>query len=514
MNALLEKIKVRCQIFNSIRNKLIIYISVVFLLVAGIVLLGNFNYSAFFEEYNTLYQEYNALNKFFSNLNEATEYIKSYCYSRHEADLKEYRRSIGATAANLEYLKATASNEAVAWDYSMLSNMLDTYRETVAEVLQQNRRSGNEDSLSGYERIIRINELINSTNVKYFNVIIREMNFSRNHLYAKWSWQKYATVTILIVIFVLGGFFSVLLLRSVTRPIGLLVKHVKRFMAGDYDAPDIKGGGAEIAILFNAFHQMATSLKFYFREMQEKAQLQQQLLERENENLRIHTLLRETELRALQSQMNPHFLFNTLSIINKMAYIEGAAQTSELLESTTELLRYNVSNSNKVSDLHAEIDSIRNYLYIQQKRCGDRIQFDLSVAPDLPNLKMPALIIQPLIENAVIHGVGDLVKGGRVKISARAAQRFVKVSIEDNGPGIDSEIVENMMSLDGAAAESGVADGNGAARSGIGIANVKRRLEMFFGGKGFLIMESSPGCGTVVTLNLPVNEGAEQAGDV
>jgi two-component system, sensor histidine kinase YesM len=501
MISMLGKLKNKSKLFNSIKNKLIIYVAVIFILVFGIVALGNFNYSAFFKEYNTLYKKYNSLNQFYSNLNQSTECIKSYFYSHSKRDFKKYRSYIVSTADNLKYLKATASNDDVAWEYRMLSNMFDTYKETVNSVMTENRNN-NEYSISGYNRIIRINELINSTNVKYFNVIIQEMNFSRNELYAKWLVQRNVTIVILMVLFILGSIFSVILLRSVTRPISQLVKNVKKFMVGDYDTPDIKGGGAEIETLAHAFNKMATGLRFYFREMQEKAQLQQQLLEQENENLRIHNLLRETELKALQGQMNPHFLFNTLSIINKMAYIEGAQKTSELLESTTELLRYNVYNSSKVSDVNSEIECIKNYLYIQQKRFGERIKFELFVGPELPNIKMPALIIQPMIENAVIHGVGDMVVGGMVKIIVKLEGNLLKISIEDNGPGIDSEIIENIMSVETPESKNGL---------GIGIINVKRRLEMFFGGRGLLIIESSPGCGTVVTINLPINECLEKA---
>lgn len=505
MSTIANKLKVRSKAFNSIKNKLIAYITIVFALVIGIVFLGNSNYSTFFSEYNRLYSEYNSLNKFFTSLNEATENIKSFCYSQNEEDYRKYQNSIRVTSKSLEDLKSTVSDEDTAWEYQKLSNMLETYMETVNKVTDQKGTGVEGYSLTGYERIININELINRLTVKYFNVVIQDMNSGRNGLYSKWLVQRNITMGILIAIFLLGGFFSVLLLRTVTRPINQLVRNVKMFMQGSYEAPDIKGGGAEIEILLDAFNRMATSLGFYVREIREKSRLQQQLLEKENENLRMRDLLRETELRALQAQMNPHFLFNTLSIISRMAYIEGARQTTELMESTTELLRYNVYKSNKVADLNSEMESVRNYLYIQQKRFGDRIRFELSVEPGLPNIKMPAMIVQPMIENAVIHGVGEMVGDGLVKIIVRKNGRFVRIDIEDNGQGIDSETIENIMASETQAGENGL---------GIGTINVKKRLEMFFGEKGLFHMESSPGCGTVITVNLPIEGRSEVADDV
>ncbi|QUH31814.1 sensor histidine kinase [Vallitalea guaymasensis] len=496
MNAIVHKLKSRLKIFDSIKNKLILYVTIVFILVIGSILLANINFKTFFGEYNSLYNKYNALNSFYSNINESTEHIKSYYYNKDKEDLDKYLVNISIASRKIKYLQSTSVDEDTRWEYKKLSNMLDTYKEKIDLAL--------EDSFSNnivhYETIVNINELINRTMIKYYNVIIDEMNASGETLQANWQTQRYTTSIIILIIIIFCIVFSILFIRGINKPIGQLVRGVKKILRGNYNIPKIKGGGEEIQILANAFNKMASSLGYYVREMQEKAKLQGRLLEQENDNLKMQHIIRETELRALQSQMNPHFLFNTLSIISKMAYIESAPKTCELMEATTELLRYNIDKSSKVSDLNSEIQCLKNYLYIQRKRFGERIKFELDCEKDLPNVKMPALIIQPIVENAIVHGVDNMVSDGLISINIFMVKDVICISVEDNGIGIDSEKIDSILSFEKDDEDS----------SGIGVINVKKRLEMFFGMKKVFNIESSSGCGTVVTINLPLTANSEE----
>nr|WP_275950534.1 sensor histidine kinase [Clostridium sp. MCC353] len=241
---------------------------------------------------------------------------------------------------------------------------------------------------------------------------------------------------------------------------------------------------------------MADEVQASIRHVQEKSQLENQLLEKENENLKVKELLIETELKVLQGQMNPHFLFNTLSLISKMAYLEGAEKTSELMETTTDLLRYSLDKSNSVSDLYSEIESVKNYIKIQEVRFGHRIKFELSVGNHIPKVIMPGMIIQPLIENAVIHGVKNMVSGAHVLVSVKRGGDKVYILVEDNGTGMDSSRLEAVQS--------------GVEEKSIGINNVRKRLELFFGIKPVLSIESAVQCGTAVTVELPVSNGMEE----
>jgi sensor histidine kinase YesM len=489
----------RLRVLNSLRSKLAAYMGVVLLLFVGIVLLANMNYLSFFNEYDKLYEKYNALNRFYKSVNKANDSVKAYFYSSGNEDYINYESYLEDAEKTIKYLQDTASDEDSRWEYKKLSKMLETYTETSQKAMLRNSQDS-ESSLSGYEKIMKINQLINNTIVSYFDVIILDMNSGREKLQFQWNTQKTVTVVILAGILFFCAGFSLLFMRSINRPISHLVKNVQKLSKGEYEIPRILGGSTELNILLDSFCNMASSLSFYVKELKDKSELQKQLLQQENDNLKMRNLVRETELKALQGQMNPHFLMNTLSIISKMAYIEGARQTTELMDATIDLFKYSLEKSSKVSDLKSELDIVKDYLFIQERRYGTRIAFNMKIMEDIPNIKMPALVIQPIIENSVIHGVGDMVEDGFVRVKCWVENNYVNINVEDNGKGIDSETIECVLLEDSV---------ENSKSSGIGILNVKKRLEMFFGEKGLLGIDSSPGCGTIVSIRLPLDRDLE-----
>jgi len=503
MNSLVHIINKGIKRFDSIKCRLIFYTVTVFMVIYGIAIFTNYNFSNFLNEYDSIYINNTTLNSFYENIDLATENIKNFCYTRDENDYSKYTIFASNARNNINYLIRTASNKHIYWEYKVLSNMLDTFTESAEAAAKYTRLKDRKNAFVEYEKILKTNDLISRSIIKYFDVLNEDMDERREGLYNKWFDLRRLTVIILAAVLIFGGIFTALFIRSINRPINQLVGSVNKVMDNDYDVPVIKGGGREIGILLSAFNKMASSIGFYMKEMQEKANLQEQLYKKENENLKMKDVLREAELKALQSQMNPHFLFNTMALITNTAYIEGAEQTCELLEATTELLRYNVDKCNKISDFKSEVKSIENILYIYRKRFGDRIEFEMSIDEGLPNVNMPALIFQPIIENAVKHGIGDIVNGGKIKIRAKIAGDFINVKIEDNGSGMDSERIECILS--GEKQEEG---------EGIGLLNVKTRLEMFFGTKRLFNIESSLGCGTVVSINIPLNQCSEVASHV
>ncbi len=495
MKDLMKTAKQRFKIQDSIKNRLLLYTSIVMLIMVAAVIFINANYVDFLKEYNSLNSQYNEMQKFYESVKVANEHISSYCYSYNNEDYKKYDLYIKNAVNNINKLKQTAKDENSIWKYKVLSYMLDTYTEKVDEVVLNISNKEYEKVSPQYYKIMNVAELINTTINEYFSIIINDMNISGRELYNKWLVLRYVTAGLLVFMLLFCIICSILFLRSINRPLGLLLKKVQKILKGDYDVEDIQGGGSEIKTLVDAVNRMSSSLGFYVKEMQNKSNLEKKLLEQENENLKMHNLIRETELKALQNQINPHFLFNTLSIISKTAYLEGADSTFELMEATTELLRYNLDKSSKMSDLESEIESVKDYLIIQKKRFGKRISWKLNVDKNIGNIKIPALIIQPIIENAVVHGVGDMLNGASIAVNIRGSNKEISVTIEDNGKGMESEKIEYILSSEGEDKQE---------CSSIGLMNVKKRLEMFFGIKGLLNIESSLGCGTVVTLNLPI----------
>jgi len=236
--------------------------------------------------------------------------------------------------------------------------------------------------------------------------------------------------------------------------------------------------------------------------------MQTKLLAEERRRIELENALRELELKALQSQVNPHFLFNTLNTAARLAYLENAQRTAEVVYSLANLLRYSLRNIDRLVPLKEEITHIKHYLYIQEVRYKGRIRAIIEVPEQLEGILLPVMTLQPLVENAIVHGLEKKLEGGEVKIIAYATGELVKIEVIDNGIGMEKEMVERLKMKRVGGRESGHI-------TGLGLLNVDLRLKQYFGSSYGLQLESELGQGTKVTLIFPkkLEEGVEQRGE-
>jgi signal transduction histidine kinase len=205
---------------------------------------------------------------------------------------------------------------------------------------------------------------------------------------------------------------------------------------------------------------------------------------RELEASRTEARLQEARLDLLASQLQPHFLFNALNTIAETVH-EDPERADRMIGSLSELLRATLQRDGHLVTLEDELGLADRYLAIQQARFGDRLQVDIGVAEGLRKCRVPRLILQPLLENAIHHGVSPRVGGGRVRVIAERLGDAVRLTVQDDGG--------NGASLD-------------AAHHGIGLSNTSARLEAMYAGRARLDVASVPGTGTTVTITLPATE--------
>ncbi|BCJ85594.1 sensor histidine kinase [Effusibacillus dendaii] len=222
----------------------------------------------------------------------------------------------------------------------------------------------------------------------------------------------------------------------------------------------------------------------------------QKLMEELQIRAQLEKTLQETQLRVLQSQINPHFLFNTLNTISRLAYLENAEQTQSVTYSLAKILRYSLRNIDQLVTLKEELEHVTNYLNIQQSRFRDRIQYEQTLELDVESVKIPILCIQPIIENAIVHGFEP--QEGSVKLTLRAFTIGHKVVIEisDNGIGMSEENLVSIFSEK---------ETRGGHTTGIGIKNVHKRIQHCFGPDyGITAINSEMGAGTTVQITIPL----------
>ncbi|WP_063568055.1 histidine kinase [Paenibacillus sp. O199] len=303
-----------------------------------------------------------------------------------------------------------------------------------------------------------------------------------DQMFKQIQFVKQLVTVIFIMIFLAALIFGAKFSRSITQPIAQLIKKMRNIEKGDLDKlEEVALGNVpvssqnEVGLLHRTFKMMV-----------------QRIRELIDENYAKQLVIRETELKALQAQINPHFLYNTLESINWLAKVQKQHQISEMVEALGFLLRSSVNMSEKWITLERELDIVRSYVTIQHTRFEERLDFDMDIAPEVGTARIPKLTLQPLVENAIHYALEPSIEPCRIRIRARADGDNVVIDVEDDGPGMTPEFLEQLQ------------EGRVQTRGqGIGLSNIKERIRLTFGDEGEMIMSSNPGSGTVVSIRIP-----------
>ena len=228
--------------------------------------------------------------------------------------------------------------------------------------------------------------------------------------------------------------------------------------------------------------------------------------EKVNEEMYSKNLKMEAELHALQNQINPHFLYNTLEVIRGRALVQNAQDIADMTEALATIFSYNINRPGDVATLQEEIDNVRNYMLIQNCRFGDRFRFETEiedVEDGILTHVLPVLTLQPLVENAIYHGIYERIGGGRIRLKAYLTQRDLLIIISDNGKGMDDVTLQEIhRKLVGASGGLPVEKKTGRG-TGIALTNVNQRIKFYFGKEYGLDVKSTLGIGTTITITIP-----------
>lgn len=212
---------------------------------------------------------------------------------------------------------------------------------------------------------------------------------------------------------------------------------------------------------------------------------------------------REAELSALQSQINPHFIYNTLESVNMMALEQQVYNVSDMVTALGRMLRYTVGQYDRLVPLQMEVQSVKSYVQIQQLRYGERLRAIFDIEPGAESCSVPKLMLQPLVENAIYHGIGDLEEGGTVWISCVRFEDSLLLSVRDDGKGMSEEQFERLKS---SIAEPFDHDGSA---SRLALRNIHQRLTLMYGERYELDMDGAPGSGAAFTITIPATGGKQ-----
>ncbi|MCB0193522.1 MAG: PocR ligand-binding domain-containing protein [Anaerolineae bacterium] len=225
-----------------------------------------------------------------------------------------------------------------------------------------------------------------------------------------------------------------------------------------------------------------------------------QLLRETKEKASLQAALQDAQLRALQSQVNPHFLFNSLALLGYLAVEEDAPRTQEIAYCLSDLLRYSLRNMTKAVPLQQELDIIKHYLTIQQLRLEERLKIQIDINPTLNQITIPCMILQPLVENAVVHGVEPVARPVTIHVRAYPWLQGIMLEVNDDGAGIDPFIAESVNARTFSYRQN--------EYSSIGLQNVIQRLDGIYGQECDIRVEGGPNQGTRIMLFIPRKQSA------
>jgi sensor histidine kinase YesM len=382
-----------------------------------------------------------------------------------------------------------------------IRHMSSTYLEIAESTIEAKRGRNVEKYRVRYENATLyydyINDYIYSLNNQQFK------NNSENYSELAKIFRVFESIgmVVMFVVILFNVSFIIKMVGAMIRPLKVLARAADEVAKGNLDI-ELLGVQSEdeIGVVTGAFNQMVISLRRYIERIRHSMELERAMKEKE---LRMEAHLKDAQLKYLQAQINPHFLFNTLNAGAQLAMMEGADRTYQYVQNVAEFYRYDVKKGNEIVSLKEEIELVDNYIYILNVRFSGDIHYEKHIDESLLSVQMPSMILQPIVENCVNHGIREMAGEGRIWLHVYAQEEVVCVSIRDNGAGMSRETIEKVQN-------GSFRDTAGAAANGIGLDNVIARLRLFTECEDVISL-MSPGKdeGTEVIIYIPDREREE-----
>lgn len=479
-----------------IRGKLILFMTII---VLAISLFNLFFYNMAYSsmgEYNKLIQEYTEVNNLSIKLIQGRDSISKYTSadSGSTGDKSELR-SYNDYRVQIDSLIMEIYNSSNSLDTYLLARSIKTsiktYEDEISQVVLL--KPGSERTYLKFLKAKNDSLYIEGYIKQLLNIKLSEGEWYHQQLTNRVKSIRFINFASVFAILLLSVILIIAISNSITIPIKKLIQFSRNISHGDFSSVKLELNSSEdINLLSNTLNQMSTNIE-------NMISIERQLHEEEIKGVLISKELNEAKFLALQSQINPHFLFNTLNAIARFAMFEGAKKTTGLIESLSSIFRYNLKSIDKEVSLAEELRIIKEYAAIQSARFGDRFKFDVICKVEIENIRVPRFILQPLVENAVIHGLEPKESAGRVRIKIYRSSNKLIIKVIDNGIGITKERLQMLFDN---SSEALPLKGH---TTGIGLNNVRERIILHYKSEDCFTVKSILHFGTVITLNISTN---------
>lgn len=488
---------------GTVRGKIIANSALILVLMASATLYSGFASLELDRSVEVLFQNNLALEELQGTLEETETSFSEYLRTKSSESLKDFIR----TSTRLTDQSRNLNRDIVSDEILLLQRDLTRAFDTYLLVAEAGIRAKRGRDIPGYaERFetaarhaaaARI--LIGDLKSRFLSQSLQAFSLYRNLI----PGVLLSNAALVLAATLLG--FTLLLgySRNLTEPLTRLAEAASAVGRGEYQTSiPLLESRDEIGTLAQTFVQMQQSVRLSFLEIQARAEVERTLLEERMRVLELDHRLKDAEMLALQTQINPHFLFNTLSAGIELAGSEEASRTEDFLQNLAVFIRYALTPPDRSVLVSDEIECVKRYVWLLRLRFRQRFTFDVQVDERILGVEVPALILQPLVENSVGHGLADREAGGLVTVRGVWEAGRAVLSVRDNGAGMDEAEIAAVL----AEAE----DFEKAPGHGIGLRNVIRRILLSTNGRGTVELKRLDEGGLEVRVLLPVpGEGGQ-----
>ena len=485
----------------SIRRKTLIWLGTVIAVLLSMMGISSFLRAQAMSELSSLQENDTRCYAVQAALTEEREALELVLRTRSQTDRQEFEAACAATEEALaalpdSYAALGEERSARTWN---LQNGYRGYREYRDALLEMD--PGDPAYSAEYYRVLAMQD-----DLAIYALRLGQATMEQGSARYAMALKNYEALPILSAALLLVSLMAAsaifeLLDGSLIRPIQQMSAQSRCIAGNDFDIPDLTAlSDDEVGELIRAFNRMKHATRDHITTLEEKNRMESELHHRELERLELEKNLDHTRLEMLKSQVNPHFLFNTLNMISCMARLEDAEDTDKMILSLSGIFRYNLRTKEQEVLLEQELEALDDYIYIQQTRFDGRIAYKKQVQVDPLQVRIPSFTLQPIVENAFIHGLSRREEGGRIFLRIWQEGAMLNISVADNGRGMtDAEL---------AALHQRMHESEHTGR-GIGLGNISRRISMLYT-EGDLRIHSRPGRGTVIQCHIPQSERSER----
>ena len=483
----------------TIKNKIRTFTGSVFIAILAALLFDVWIIKLFMMDFSDIMDDNARSGEIINAINKEIDTFDSYVHSMDPSNNIEWSECVNETVKTLN--KVPLDYDRLGEErYALLFSLKTAYGE-YSMARDQVVADFQADTMyvSKLYDVYSMQKYLNQYAQKYVDITMKEGNANYQELMPVIISVPFLVAALGVIIFLLVFETSRIMNSSITVPVLKLVSASRKIAANEFFIDDVVVENKdEIGELVTAFNKMKFATGEYIRALEEKREALDQLHAQEMETLEIEKQLETMNLELLKSQINPHFLFNTLNVIAGTANLEDAPTTEQMIEALSSLFRYNLKTQAKETLLSQELKISGDYMYLQKMRFGSRVEFEVDSDVDENAVIVPTFTFQPLLENAVIHGISPKVEGGKVYIKIRQNADRLVIEVGDTGVGIDEIKLWNIRKqlFDRAKGQ------NSEDTVGIGLGNIYKRIKTMYE-DAILEIDSTLGEGTVVSIELP-----------